>query len=310
MPAECSTGQIAEVLRDYVKRNFLTVQKLYELNLGVEYVRIVENEVFWIFSLPKTILFFVIFGCAIFLAILGTVYDEARKRRDESTFEINQNEKTSTEFNSSLAASILKCFNFKENVKALFRTKKSPDTVTFIHGIRCWGMLWVILVHATFFISEYLENTPMAYRLSESFLVQPVSNSTYCVDTFFFISGFLVSFLFYKSKKKLIKQQQISVSSSVKDFFLMVLNRFLRLTPAYAISLLLANVMYTFYAKKSVLRTSEDVGALCDRYWWRNFLYINNLFPRKEMCLSWSWYLSNDMQFFVVSTGILLLSTL
>ena len=41
----------------------------------------------------------------------------------------------------------------------------------------------------------------------------------------------------------------------------------------------------------------------CQEYWWANLLYINNLVPWKgdKICNSESWYLSNDMQFYVVA---------
>ena len=41
----------------------------------------------------------------------------------------------------------------------------------------------------------------------------------------------------------------------------------------------------------------------CKLYWWTNLLYINNLYPGDESkyCISWVWYLANDMQFFIVS---------
>ena len=45
----------------------------------------------------------------------------------------------------------------------------------------------------------------------------------------------------------------------------------------------------------------------CERYWWTNLFYINNLFPDKlgDECMGWSWYLANDMQFFVISPLII-----
>ncbi|CAG7827395.1 unnamed protein product, partial [Allacma fusca] len=45
----------------------------------------------------------------------------------------------------------------------------------------------------------------------------------------------------------------------------------------------------------------EDDQANCRKYWWRNLLYFNNLVTNPESCYSESWYLANDMQFFVLS---------
>lgn len=41
------------------------------------------------------------------------------------------------------------------------------------------------------------------------------------------------------------------------------------------------------------------------RYWWRNVLYINNLYSMDDMCMTWSWYLSVDFQCFIISTILL-----
>ncbi|GBN43894.1 hypothetical protein AVEN_269142-1, partial [Araneus ventricosus] len=45
-----------------------------------------------------------------------------------------------------------------------------------------------------------------------------------------------------------------------------------------------------------------DVIPSCKDNWWWNMLYINNfqaLFF--DQCMEWSWYLANDMQFYVIS---------
>ncbi|CAG7817088.1 unnamed protein product, partial [Allacma fusca] len=40
----------------------------------------------------------------------------------------------------------------------------------------------------------------------------------------------------------------------------------------------------------------------CRKYWWHNLLYFNNLVKYDpDLCYSESWYLANDMQFFVLS---------
>jgi hypothetical protein len=41
------------------------------------------------------------------------------------------------------------------------------------------------------------------------------------------------------------------------------------------------------------------------RYWWRNALYINNLFSHDELCMNWTWSMACEMQFFAVFTLIL-----
>ena len=61
--------------------------------------------------------------------------------------------------------------------------------------------------------------------------------------------------------------------------------------------------------------TSDPLVEQCKQYWWRNILYISNLiqecdetgYCRVKSCLGHSWYLSNDMQFFVVGVPLILM---
>jgi peptidoglycan/LPS O-acetylase OafA/YrhL len=56
-------------------------------------------------------------------------------------------------------------------------------------------------------------------------------------------------------------------------------------------------------------QTTLTVGQrdrICAKYWWVNFLYFTNLYPRDpsesgtNSCAGWNWYLVNDMQFFLL----------
>lgn len=97
---------------------------------------------------------------------------------------------SSLESNTSkpnLICEIIKCFSVYSNIKNVVRTDLPPDSIPVIHGLKFFGMLWIILVHSVFYQADYMENVPMAYRLSEDIFAQILSNSTYCVDTFLFI---------------------------------------------------------------------------------------------------------------------------
>jgi peptidoglycan/LPS O-acetylase OafA/YrhL len=49
--------------------------------------------------------------------------------------------------------------------------------------------------------------------------------------------------------------------------------------------------------------------ADCKDWWWANFLFINNFVPdwKSSRCMSWTWYLANDMQFFIITPPLLFL---
>ncbi|XP_036144092.1 nose resistant to fluoxetine protein 6 [Monomorium pharaonis] len=64
-----------------------------------------------------------------------------------------------------------------------------------------------------------------------------------------------------------------------------------------------------WFDKVSQIYMYERSHETCAKYWWRNLLYINNFFDVDAMCMSWSWYLANEMQFFVIAVATLILST-
>ncbi|XP_044257977.1 nose resistant to fluoxetine protein 6-like isoform X2 [Tribolium madens] len=328
IPQICSSDDIQPLLENYVNQRYLTVQNLYNLNLNLTMVRSLEPVGFWLLKLPKTIILLSMVFVMLILTIIGTCYDVRRHKlaknlitghrgtltgkqsSNASEVELVSNSSSEVE-NISTFATILKCFSMYSNVKNLVKTDLPPDSVSVIHGLKFFGMLWVIMVHAVFYQSDYLNNVPTAYRLSEDIFAQILSNSTYSVDTYLFLSGFLLAYLFFKSRTKYETDQKKPepIFRKISQFFMMFLNRFLRLTPPYVFIILMTDVMYTYYRKASVLYSSEHNEELCPKYWWRNLLYINNLYPRSEMCLSWSWYLSVDTQFFTIVTFLLILST-
>lgn len=94
----------------------------------------------------------------------------------------------------------------------------------------------------------------------------------------------------------------------VKSFFVLFFYRVVRLTPAYAFVIGITEVSLRYIYNQSVFDPAIPDHITCDYFWWRNLLYINNLFSSKEMCMVWSWYMANDTQFYVVGIILLLIS--
>lgn len=109
-----------------------------------------------------------------------------------------------------------------------------------------------------------------------------------------------------------------------------------RLTPAYLFVLGMVELSMRWIHNNSVFEPNILDHVNCDQYWWRNALFINSLFPRKDMvgarswawsraeknrdqtltsisfvlqCMLWSWYMSNDTQFYVIGVMLLLFSS-
>uniref|UniRef100_T1JK46 Acyltransferase 3 domain-containing protein n=1 Tax=Strigamia maritima TaxID=126957 RepID=T1JK46_STRMM len=122
--------------------------------------------------------------------------------------------------------------------------------------------------------------------------------ASFSVDTFFTLSGLLLTRSFLKRQEKV----EGSYLWILKLYFL----RYLRLTPVYAVVLIIfQTILFPYYSNSSLW--PQHVNEHCYKYWWKHLLYINNIKPNfTEDCFGESWYLAIDMQFHIISPIILI----
>lgn len=91
-------------------------------------------------------------------------------------------------------------------------------------------------------------------------------------------------------------------------FLLFYVHRLLRLSPAYYLVMLFSFKVLPYIGSGPIWYL-PDVSR-CENYWWTNVLYINNFYPvvYSDQCYyGITWYLANDMQFFIISPIFMLL---
>ncbi|KAK3913371.1 Nose resistant to fluoxetine protein 6 [Frankliniella fusca] len=196
---------------------------------------------------------------------------------------------------------------------------QDEDSLTAVHGLRFLSLAWVILVHTYLQVFAIAENKTLRTVTERNFMFQTVSNATFSVDTFFFISGVLAAFLYFRTTSRsqsptskvaphsgaVPKKEHGGLRKDLIKFLILIFYRFVRLTPAYLFVLGMVELSMRWIHNNSVFEPQILDHLNCDHYWWRNALFINSLFPRKDMCMLWSWYMSTDTQFYVL--GVLLL---
>jgi len=176
-----------------------------------------------------------------------------------------------------------------------------------LNGTRALSMMWVMLGH-TFIMSQGIAG----YQNPQDIQVSPLNdaaaetnwafmfvlNGQLSVDTFFYMGGFLFSLLTLKELEKTGKKF-MHVQA--------LIFRYLRLTPS------LAFVMVVYYFIWPNLssgpfspRFQNSVYRRCDISWWSELTYTVNFVPfdSDDVCMGWTWYLGDDMIFFVF--GIIL----
>ncbi|XP_072392694.1 nose resistant to fluoxetine protein 6 isoform X1 [Diabrotica undecimpunctata] len=207
---------------------------------------------------------------------------------------------------------LLLSFSVRINMSYICDQTVGSDTISVIHGLKAISMAWVILGHTCIVIFKYSDNMEYRRIVQKEFLFQTVTNGTFSVDTFFFCSGLLVSFLYFRTNAK-GKLDSLNKGNGfiagILHFLGLVCYRFARLTFPYLFTLGVVEVSMKWFAYNSVFEPPTNDHINCPNYWWRNILYINTLFPVDQMCMLWSWYLSDDTQFYVVGAVILILAT-
>lgn len=141
--------------------------------------------------------------------------------------------------------------------------------------------------HTCIILAKYADNMEYRRYVETIYVFQFIANGAYSVDTFFFISGFLVSFIYFRSNAK-GKLEKLSkglneFSAGTLHFFGLLAYRFIRLTVPYMYMLGVVAVVMRYLAHESVFDMPANDAENCPKYWWRNIFYINTLFPVKDM---------------------------
>ncbi|XP_066150020.1 nose resistant to fluoxetine protein 6-like [Euwallacea fornicatus] len=194
--------------------------------------------------------------------------------------------------------------------KILSIENKPKDSITCLNGLRVISISWIILVHTYLEVFGVAKNKFLRTLIERNFTYQTIANATFSVDTFFFISGFLLTLGFFRNESNKLNKEPFtkSIIQCLIKFMAMLCYRFVRLTPPYLFVLGVNEVVMRYVHNNSVFTPAVIDHITCEKYWWRNALYINNFFPQAEFCMLWSWYITNDSQFFVIASIILIVA--
>lgn len=231
-----------------------------------------------------------------------------------------------------LPLKLLFCFSLLSNIRKLLNTdsgddkrrKNSRPQIPCLNGIRVLSMTWVILCHSYLFSLSMTNNlVDLLEDAQNSAAFSIVLNGSFSVDSFFVLSAFLLAYNFLIPSPRNRTRSEGSTSSieEVNDeertsfrsnsiwcriSFLpsLYLYRIFRLLPVYIVVLLIDASVAHLTSAGPFWDYGDQVTSehtLCHDSWWYNVLFINNFLPLKDQCMAWTWYLANDMQFFLVA---------
>ena len=208
-------------------------------------------------------------------------------------------EKASQGKYKSVVFDIVTAFSLFKSLSTILSTKQPPFAIQSLNGIRVISMFWIIWLHTlVFLVIGGADNQLYVYNnVVHHFSFLAIGNIIFSVDNFFFLSSILASYLTLCKMAK---------SFSVVRYYL---HRYLRLTPTMAFMLFFRWFLSVHLAAGPNYQAETGVDSPmytdCEKYWWTHFLYISNFHP--SGCYRETWYLSTDMQFYLVSPLMILL---
>lgn len=262
----------------------------------------------------RAVVAIVILGIFAVLMFVSTVYDllviqRQRHAAEHSQSEIlsdhienlgenspllNSREKKSVPKQESVAERLLLAFSVYTNGKKILQVNQSSGTLTALNGIRFLSISWVVLGHTFGVMYPVLSNGyAILPDLYQRWSFQAVANAFVAVDSFFALSGLLLAYLTLKEMKK--GQGKFRI-----NWFMFYFHRFWRLTPAYMLLMMISICLSRYFGDGPLWPDQGIEVNYCKNTWWKNLLYINNFYS-EQSCFGVSWYLANDMQFFVLS---------
>ncbi|RZF38891.1 hypothetical protein LSTR_LSTR012163 [Laodelphax striatellus] len=274
IPSVCSAELIQDVLNDGANLLNTTRFKVDEQECSTRIRRTLDASDWFAIS---------IFGLLISFAIIATLYQIC----------FHSSSPLCTKMDS-----IIMSFSLRKNLNELLKVSTSRDSMNCLFGLRFMMIVWIIGVHRF----SQLRSVPAMSMFQHHILVQDwtraaIVNAYIGVDTFFVISGTLLAYSF--ARKIDYYRENFSVLK-------LYLHRYLRITPALAGLILLYATVSDFCCEGPLHKQFYDsMKKPCVKNWWTTLLYINNYYDSDVMCVVQTWYLSVDMQLFLLSPIVL-----
>ena len=170
-------------------------------------------------------------------------------------------------------STVKNAYRFRENFRSIF--VRPNDNYAAIDGLRGLSFVWMFMFHCFLYAKYHFGYDKLLSLIADSpFALDWLWNADKAVDTFFFLSGFLISGLLFREHQK---------SGDIK-LLRFYGRRYLRLTPVYV----------TAIAIFWMIRGPHWQNL------WQNLLYINNFFPYETMAMVWTWTLAVEEQFYLI----------
>ncbi|CAH1773586.1 unnamed protein product [Owenia fusiformis] len=210
-----------------------------------------------------------------------------------------------------LLHNILISFSIRRNINKVLNMDVVENGVpACINGIRVLSMAWLILglsyILGVLYAETYTtQNLLAALFRVQRFSFQPILNAGFCADTFFLLTGVIVTIYFMKFLDN--NNGSWNISRIITQGVYYVFHRWWRLTPLYVLFIFCFSNLFDYIGNGPLWPNPDPTNAnLCRDNGWANVLYINNIYKPRDGCMIFTFFLTCSMQFYVISPLLLL----
>ncbi|EDW01814.1 nose resistant to fluoxetine protein 6 [Drosophila grimshawi] len=314
LPTACQSSEIKQLAMDYVAGSF-TDNDIFEMQPEVLYMKDLKlRDVFYDRLSFKLVVGSVLITCAFMLCAQQiSVAKQLPSEENEDGAGLAPVESEIWRAMHSLLKwhplqSFVSCYDVASNWRRIFATRESKSSeIPLLNGLRSVCAVLILVFHVMWFMYFTVHNKTVLLSYAEQIVFQYVATAPLLVDVFFTISGFLQTYNFMRNVKQMEAVRQNDLVANIKLFGKLLFHRYLRLGPLYLIIMGSVDLVFAYLGDTSVYHINDRFDELCSQHWWRNLLFIQNLFPFKDMCVNWTWSTACDMQFFLFANLILFL---
>ncbi|CAG2114033.1 unnamed protein product, partial [Medioppia subpectinata] len=182
---------------------------------------------------------------------------------------------------------IVKSFSPQRNLSDFFADKQQPKSDDFV-DLSYFDFLKSYIIERFTLVSVKHMTT---LTLGADFASQIMMNAAVFIELVFFMSGTLAAISglkYFESRHKV-------------PFSLYIISRAVRVVPVLLITIAF-NILFVYLGSGPTFKYYyDDQIANCDRALWQNLLFIHNWYPVPEQCAYSTWFISAEMQLFLLS---------
>ncbi|GMR37480.1 hypothetical protein PMAYCL1PPCAC_07675, partial [Pristionchus mayeri] len=205
---------------------------------------------------------------------------------------------------NALSWRLFMAFSLYTNISSIFDVSgaNKDGQIGPIHCIRFFSMSWVVMGH---FFSMYMifsANPRDLFKMGRDILSEIIMNAYFAVDSFFFMSGLLLTFIWFKNYHKNPRGTNSAIS-----WIMFYIHRIIRLSPPYYMMVCFYTwILKQLFVDKPINMTPMYTGDYCRETWYIELLYAHNWWKHDKPCMGISWYLASEMQMFLFTPLLIL----